>query len=234
MGRRKIDIEEIVDTKKRIVTFSKRRTGLERKLAQLCKLCADIVFCLIVFSPAGRAYTFSNSPSGACEVVERFVEEYDKNDCRSKNSTQRRNKAGVGSRSDDSYWWDIIDMEKLDSVEKLKAMRETLANLKQNLLARKEKLTVAAASSPLSSLSSTIDDTIMKDRMVEDDTAATITEEQEAWENCAEGHPNLDLNLSLGWQFKEKTSTSLLEDDEEEFPLLTRGQTHTLTELALF
>ncbi|MCL7043475.1 hypothetical protein MKW94_001021 [Papaver nudicaule] len=234
MGRRKIDIEEIVDTKKRIVTFSKRRTGLERKLAQLCKLCKDTVVCLIVFSPAGRAYTYSNSPLDVCDVVERFVEEQSKgkNVRRSKNSTQCRDKTGV----DDSYWWDNIDMEKLDSVEKLKAMRETLANLKQNLMTRKEKLT---ASSPLSSSSSTIDDmtAITEEHQTRETSSeahpTTIGEKHETRKTSSNAHPKLDLNLYLGWHFNEETTTSLLED-KEEFPLLKRGQSHTLTELALF
>ncbi|MCL7052262.1 hypothetical protein MKW94_018953 [Papaver nudicaule] len=203
MGRIKIAIEEIVDTKKKMVAFCKRRNGLMSKAEKLCKLCSDIVICIIVFSPAGRVHTFTNSPLGVCDIAERFVEEQakDKSVHRSKNSTQRINKAGVGSGSDDdSYWWDNIDMEKLDSVEKLKEMRDTLANLKQNLIARKEKLTAAAAaaSSPSSSSSSTIDDTTMEERTVEDGTANT--EEHQTRVSSSEDHPILDLNLYLGWQ----------------------------------
>ncbi|MCL7028836.1 hypothetical protein MKW94_017058 [Papaver nudicaule] len=233
MGRNKIAIQKIVDQKKRMVAFCKRRNGLMSKAEMLCKLCADIVVCLILFSPAGRVHTFSNSPLGVCDIAERFVEEQakDKNVHRSKKSTQCRNKAGVGSGSDDSNWWDNIDMEKLDSVEKLKAMKETLANLKQNLIARKEKLT---ASSPLSSSSSTIDDTTMEDGTVEDNTASTeehqtretsseanpttiagehktretcaeanpttIAKEHQTRETSSEDHPELDLNLYLGWR----------------------------------
>ncbi|KAI3847583.1 hypothetical protein MKX03_024368 [Papaver bracteatum] len=206
MGRKKIAIEKIDDPKKRIVTFSKRRGGIERKAAELCKLFADIIVCIIVFSPAGKAFTFSNSPRGVCNVVERFVEEQkkdkiqeNKNVRESKSSTQCRNMAGAGSGSD-SYWWDTIDMEKLCSVEKLKAERETYCIID----------------------SIAVEDSITEDTIVED-----------------EKH---NLGLNLGWQLNEKATTSLLENDEEKPPLLTRGcrylvepcQSHPLTELTLY
>ncbi|KAI3877821.1 hypothetical protein MKX03_020968 [Papaver bracteatum] len=160
MGKKKINIEKIENTNKRMVSFSKRRGGLRSKAAELRKLCADIGACLIVFSPAGKAYTFSNSPVGVCNMVNE-----NKNVRRCKNSTQCKNKNGVGSGSD-SFWWDDIEIEELDSVEKVK----------------KEKLT-AATSSPLTVSSLTIEDSIIEDRIVED-TATTITEKLEAGWTC--------------------------------------------------
>ncbi|KAI3937903.1 hypothetical protein MKX01_027830 [Papaver californicum] len=128
MGRRKIEIERIDDTNKRMVTFSKRRNGLINKAAQLCKFCSDIV--LIVFSPAGKPYTFNNSSLGVCHI-------------KSKNSSciqqcRKKNHVVLGSDHDDSAWWDNIDMEKLDSLEKLMSVRNSLEDLKQNLTARLE------------------------------------------------------------------------------------------------
>ncbi|KAI3907431.1 hypothetical protein MKX01_036348 [Papaver californicum] len=229
MGRRKIEIEKIDDSNKRIVTFSKRRSGLMSKAAELCKFCRDIIVCLIVFSPAGNAYTYSNSSVGVCNVVEWFLEQQrkdnkqeNKNVHRSKNSTQYRNKTSDGSGSSDSFWWDRIDIEELDSLEKLKPARQSLEKLKQNLLARKEELT-AASSSPLSSPSSTIEESIIEDRIVED-TTTIITE----------NHPNLDLSLNLRWQFDEKENMplpSLLKRDCRH--LVEPCQSHPLTELTL-
>ncbi|KAI3845680.1 hypothetical protein MKX03_006660 [Papaver bracteatum] len=207
MGKRKIEIKKILDTTKRIINFSKRREGIKNKAAELCRLFADIIVCRIVLSPAGKAFTFSNA---LCNIVEL-----------SKTSTQCRNKAGAGNESTDTFWWDNIDTEELDSVEKLKSFRESLANLKQRLSASKEKLT-AAASSPLSSSSSTIEDTVIEERIVED-TATTITEKHEAGKSCSKDHPNLDLSLNLGWKFDEKAATSLLRgaeiggDEDEEW-----------------
>ncbi|KAI3882254.1 hypothetical protein MKX03_009574 [Papaver bracteatum] len=243
MGRKKIAIVKIEDTNKRMVTFSKRRISIRNKAAELCKLFADII-----------AHTYSNSPLGVCNVIERFLDvqtkdkkQENRNAHKAKNSTyvqQCRNKGGVGSGSD-GFWWDNIDMEELDSVEKLKSVRESLANLKQNLSARKEKLTAAA--SPLSSSSSTIEDTIIEDRFVED-TATTITEKHEPGRTSSKDHHNLDLRLNLGWKFDDKATTSLLmkaevgrDETEEDAPLLRRSgrdlvepcRSHPLTDLAL-
>ncbi|KAI3983766.1 hypothetical protein MKX01_001170 [Papaver californicum] len=242
MGRRNMEIEKIHDTNKRIVTFSKRRSGLMSKATELCKLWVDIIVCIILFSPAGKAYTFDNCTLGVCNVVERFLEEQtkdkkqkNKNVHRFKNSTQYRNKNGVGSgiMIDTFYfWWDNIDVEELDSVEKLKSVREALASLKQNLFARKEEL-AAVSLSPMSSPSSTIEDSIIEDRIVLD-TSTIITEKHEAIKNCSKVHPNLDLSLNVGWQSDKNETMSLC-------PLLKRDcrhlvepcQSHSLTELTL-
>ncbi|KAI3976825.1 hypothetical protein MKX01_008683 [Papaver californicum] len=141
MGRRKIEIERIDDTNKRMVTFSKRRNGLISKAAQLCKFCSDIV--LIVFFPAGKPYTFSNSSLGVCHIVEQFLADQTKDTNKSKNSSciqqcRKKNHVVLGSDHDDSLWWDNIDMEKLDSLEMLMYVRISLADLKQNLTARLE------------------------------------------------------------------------------------------------
>ncbi|KAI3882253.1 hypothetical protein MKX03_009573 [Papaver bracteatum] len=75
MGRNKIEIEKINDPTKRMITFSKRRGGIQSKAAELCKLFPDITVSIIVFSPGGKAFTFSNSPLGVCNMVQRFLEE---------------------------------------------------------------------------------------------------------------------------------------------------------------
>ncbi|KAI3982905.1 hypothetical protein MKX01_010388 [Papaver californicum] len=136
-----------------MVTFSKRRNRLISKAAQLCKFCSDIV--LIVFSPAGKPYTFSNSSLGVCHIVEQFladqtnsqpvsVDVITKPACQLQSlpavQSQPKNHVVLESDHDDSIWWDNIDMEKLDSLEKLMSVRNFLAYLKQNLTARLEKL----------------------------------------------------------------------------------------------
>ncbi|KAI3858007.1 hypothetical protein MKW92_004521 [Papaver armeniacum] len=194
MGQRKIEIAKIVDPKKRIVTFSKRRDGIKNKATELCRLFADIIVCIIVFSPGGRAYTFTNSPVGVCNMVQRFLEEQKKgkkqeseNVHRSKNSTQCRNKAGtVGNGSTDSFWWDNIDNEELNSVEKLKSVRQSLEKLKQNLCARKQELIASSSASSSSTIENLFidEDCIIEDRIVED-AAASITQKHEARRHVA-------------------------------------------------
>ncbi|XP_026406378.1 agamous-like MADS-box protein AGL29 [Papaver somniferum] len=190
MGRRKIDIERIVDPNKRMVTFSKRRTGIVNKATQLLKFCTDIV--LIVFSPAGKPYTFSNSSVGVCDIVHRFIADQTKDNKKIKNSScvqQCRKKNVVVGSDRDSFWWDNIDMEKLDSVEKLMSVRKSLAVLKQNLTARKEKL-VSSSAAASSSPSSTIQDSI-------NDTK----------EHCRELDPNFES------QFDGKSTMLMLQDE---------------------
>ncbi|KAI3845677.1 hypothetical protein MKX03_006657 [Papaver bracteatum] len=208
MGQRKIEIVKIVDPKKRIVTFSKRRDGIKNKATELCRLFADIIVCIIVFSPAGKPFTLTNSPVGVCNMVQRFLEEQRKgkiqeseNVHRSKNSTQCRNKAGVGNGSTDSFWWDNIDNEELHSVEKLKSVRQSLEKLKQKLCARKEELIVSSSASSSTTIEDLIivdEDCIVEDRIVED-AATSIAENHEARETCCKNQPNLDLSLNLGW-----------------------------------
>ncbi|RZC92278.1 hypothetical protein C5167_026913 [Papaver somniferum] len=225
-----------------MVAFSKRRGGIQRKATKLCKLFADIIVCIIVFSPAGKAFTFTNSPMGVCYMVQRFLGEQRKDNKqenknvhshKGKNSTydhQCRDKAGVGS-DNDSFWWENIDMEELDSVEKLKDVRESLEKLKQNLSARKEKV-ITSSTSPSSSPSSTIEDSIVVEDSDDEDckivevAEISITEKHEARKTIGEDHS--DLDLSLGWQLKE--TMSLLEKVEEQLPFLKRDIGHHMVE----
>ena len=70
MGRKKIEIKKIEKKKALEVTFSKRRTGLFKKVGDLCSLCG-VEATVIVFSPAGRPFVFGH-PS-ADSVIDRFL-----------------------------------------------------------------------------------------------------------------------------------------------------------------
>ncbi|CAH1417001.1 unnamed protein product [Lactuca virosa] len=59
MGRRKLEIKRIEDKSSRLVTFSKRRTGLIEKARQLSVLC-DVDVAVIIFSARGKLYEFSS------------------------------------------------------------------------------------------------------------------------------------------------------------------------------
>ncbi|KAK9084248.1 hypothetical protein Scep_030719 [Stephania cephalantha] len=56
-GRQKIEIKRIVQEESRQVTFSKRRSGLFKKASELSILCG-VEVVIIVFSPAGKAFSF--------------------------------------------------------------------------------------------------------------------------------------------------------------------------------
>jgi len=59
VGRRKIEIKKIQNEDERLITFSKRRSGLYKKASEISILCATEVGILI-FSPSEKPYTFGS------------------------------------------------------------------------------------------------------------------------------------------------------------------------------
>ncbi|TXG74698.1 hypothetical protein ES288_D06G143300v1 [Gossypium darwinii] len=58
-GKQKIEIKIIENADDRLITFSKRRTGIYKKVSELSILCGgEILF--IIFSPAGKPYSFGH------------------------------------------------------------------------------------------------------------------------------------------------------------------------------
>ncbi|GLT50632.1 hypothetical protein SLA2020_241050 [Shorea laevis] len=71
-GRQKIEMKMIEKEEDRLITFSKRRSGIYKKASELITLCgAEIGF--VVFSPAGKPFSFGH-PSVE-SVVNRFLEQ---------------------------------------------------------------------------------------------------------------------------------------------------------------
>ncbi|KAI3973959.1 hypothetical protein MKX01_030535 [Papaver californicum] len=126
MGKKKIEIKKIEDRKKRNVAFTKRRNGLFKKAHDLC-LRTGANISMIVFSPGGKPFTFG-CPD---EVLNRFPvnEEEVVND-------------GKRTRSEngDVYWWNDIDMDELDTLEKVQAVRDELLQVKDLVNKRKQEL----------------------------------------------------------------------------------------------
>nr|GMC66792.1 agamous-like MADS-box protein AGL61 [Ipomoea batatas] len=58
-GRQRIPLARIENDAHRNVTFSKRRTGLFKKASEMSTLCGTEI-AIVVFSPSGKAFTFSN------------------------------------------------------------------------------------------------------------------------------------------------------------------------------
>ena len=58
-GRQKIAMKKIENEDDRLITFSKRRSGIYKKASELSTLCgAEVGF--IVFSPAGKPFSFGH------------------------------------------------------------------------------------------------------------------------------------------------------------------------------
>ncbi|KAL7605637.1 hypothetical protein Lser_V15G14577 [Lactuca serriola] len=65
MGRRKLEMKQIEDKNSRQVTFSKRRSGLNKKAWQLSVLC-DVAVAVVVFSSSGKLYEHCNGGTNRC------------------------------------------------------------------------------------------------------------------------------------------------------------------------
>ncbi|KAL7606184.1 agamous-like MADS-box protein AGL27 [Lactuca sativa] len=74
MGRRKLEMKRIEDKSSRQVTFSKRRSGLNKKARQLSILC-DAAVAVVVFSSNGKLYEYC---SGGTNRVEDIISRYHK------------------------------------------------------------------------------------------------------------------------------------------------------------
>ncbi|GMI65590.1 hypothetical protein HRI_000228300 [Hibiscus trionum] len=69
-GKQKIEMKLIEKEDDKVVTFSKRRSGIYKKISEITTLCgADILF--ICFSPAGKPFSFGHPSIES--VVDRFL-----------------------------------------------------------------------------------------------------------------------------------------------------------------
>ncbi|KAG6695965.1 hypothetical protein I3842_09G124200 [Carya illinoinensis] len=69
-GRQKIEMKRIENEDDRLITFSKRRSGVYKKASELATLCGAEV-AVVVFSPAGKPFSFGH-PSVE-SVTSRFL-----------------------------------------------------------------------------------------------------------------------------------------------------------------
>ncbi|CAL5442309.1 unnamed protein product [Camellia sinensis] len=98
MVRGKTQMKRIENATSRQVTFSKRRSGLLKKAFELSVLC-DAEVALIIFSPKGKLYEFSNSSrisesmAGKCLSINKTIDRYQKNakDLGSSNNAAQEN-----------------------------------------------------------------------------------------------------------------------------------------------
>ncbi|RZC77781.1 hypothetical protein C5167_001990 [Papaver somniferum] len=138
MGKRRIEIQKIEDRKKRNVSFTKRRQGLFKKAADLCRLTgADI--SLLVISPGGKPYSFSSSSSISLDDLNYRLNNTIKNIKEGKVVDDETTRV-----SDDGFWWNNLNPEEIDSIKKLTAVRNQLLDVKEKVSQRKQELLAAA------------------------------------------------------------------------------------------
>ncbi|XP_026453060.1 agamous-like MADS-box protein AGL29 [Papaver somniferum] len=161
-GRKKIEIKMIHDRKKRSVTFSKRRQGLFKKADELCRLTgADI--SLSVFSPSGKLFTFGCSNSD--EVLYRFPVKEEEKEVDGNNSR---------SENGDGFWWNNLNIDELDTLEKVDAVTEQLLQVQNLVVKRKEELLAALSTSSAAAKETTTSN-------MEDSCMFSVKQEDDSW-----------------------------------------------------
>ncbi|RAL52109.1 hypothetical protein DM860_014936 [Cuscuta australis] len=88
LGRQKIKMAKIEVKNHLQVTFSKRRSGLFKKASELCTLCG-VEIAIIVFSPAGKVFSFGHPHVES--IIDRFL---------SKKNNDNNNNSRCGSYSE--------------------------------------------------------------------------------------------------------------------------------------
>ncbi|VYS50799.1 unnamed protein product [Arabidopsis thaliana] len=124
-GRQKIEIKEIMLETRRQVTFSKRRSGLFKKAAELSVLCGAQIG-IITFSRCDRIYSFGN--------VNELIDKYLRKAPVMLRSHPGGNVANGEEDNDGLMWWE----RAVESVpeEHMEEYKNALSVLRENLLTR--------------------------------------------------------------------------------------------------
>ncbi|CAL5345183.1 unnamed protein product [Camellia sinensis] len=161
-GRQKIAMTRMSNKSNRIVTFSKRRSGLFKKASELCTLCGAEI-AIIVFSPGKKAFSFGhpcvdtvvdcflsrNSPpnSGSHQLVKahcnanvsnlnlQLTEALDMLEAEKKRG-EELNKMRKASR--DGCWWEAPVSEL--GLQQLEQLKVAMEDLKKNVAKQSEKI----------------------------------------------------------------------------------------------
>ncbi|XP_004496857.1 agamous-like MADS-box protein AGL62 [Cicer arietinum] len=162
-GRKKIEIKKLEKDSNKQVTFSKRRSGLFKKVSELCILC-NVNVAIIVFSPADKLFCFGQPNTdtilksyleGTTEfehskltenssTYEEYNREYEEAlkglEIEKKKMVEVENLAKVWNKGD---WWNepIDDMSR----EELEQFMVSIYELRRKLLERLDGLVMMLA-----------------------------------------------------------------------------------------
>ncbi|XP_026428988.1 MADS-box transcription factor 51-like [Papaver somniferum] len=188
MGKRRIEMKKIEDRQKRNVCFTKRRHGLFNKAADLCRLTgADI--SLLVISPGGNPYTFSSSSISWNDLNSRLKNTINFKEVKVADDERTR-------VSDDGFWWNNLNPEEIDSIEKLTAVRNQLLDVKEKVAQRKQELLAAAEPIATSTTTSTCTVGEMEEdsSLLEDDLEKLLSD---AYDDAPNWLPSIDDSRML-------------------------------------
>lgn len=153
-GRRRIEIKRIEGREARQVTFTRRRTGLFKKAAELCVLCGAQA-AAVVFSPGGRPYVFGDPavegimdrflgvqmPPASTSLPSAVGEEFHRDEAMS---------SGGGRHEQSAAAWEE-QIERF-GLEELARLRDAISDAKRSVkLAREAEITSPLVSSEMES-----------------------------------------------------------------------------------
>ncbi|XP_048129479.1 agamous-like MADS-box protein AGL62 [Rhodamnia argentea] len=128
-GRQKIEIKKRENVDERRVTFTKRRTGLFDKAAELCILCgAEVV--IITFSEGKKAFCFGHP--GPDRILQGYLDGAAGVDPAGSGNNGRRGREGEGSSGsgggDDAYLQNTRESKQryLEAIERLEKEKADL------------------------------------------------------------------------------------------------------------
>uniref|UniRef100_A0A7N0TN53 MADS-box domain-containing protein n=1 Tax=Kalanchoe fedtschenkoi TaxID=63787 RepID=A0A7N0TN53_KALFE len=149
LGRQRIEITKIQKKNHLQVTFSKRRSGLFKKASELCTLCG-VEIAIIVFSPAGKAFSFGHPnvesiiqkyldhPSGAAADAHPTSATRELNNQLTQVTSEleaerKKSEAFTNLRSSNAgqFWWEA-PVEEM-GWEELEQLRHWLSQLKRSV-----------------------------------------------------------------------------------------------------
>ncbi|KAL3739774.1 hypothetical protein ACJRO7_021104 [Eucalyptus globulus] len=166
-GRQRNEMREIEKMEEKLVTFSKRKSGIYKKASELITLCGSEVG-IVTFSPAGKPYSFShpsiesianrfhNQNPAQNEGVDTLVESHRR--LRFGELSQRHDelvhqvkadkaqgkvlKQKTEARSGEGWWEAPMDGLNLEELRQMKArMEELRRNLKSSINQRNQGAT---------------------------------------------------------------------------------------------
>lgn len=169
-GRQKIEMKKIEDMDDRLITFSKRRSGIYKKASELATLCGAQV-AVVVFSPSGRTFSFGHpsvewvanrflqkNPPESHPLVEAHrlmrISELNQKYCDLVSQLEAERERGkvlqkLTKARESKGWWEA-PAEKL-SFQELQEMNKSFEELHRNLCSRmKEKIAAGHAGASLS------------------------------------------------------------------------------------
>ncbi|KAK9122108.1 hypothetical protein Syun_019725 [Stephania yunnanensis] len=126
MGRKKIEIKAIEDKDKRLVTFSKRRKGILDKDKEMCMIDGTMKMSIVVFSPAGKPFSFHHPSSTDHTAIDQFL------NCQNPSRQSTHTKEG--------FLREKVNLDQIQTLEELVKFEDELKSLKNTAMARLQEI----------------------------------------------------------------------------------------------